>query len=260
MKGIEGVLLDIDGVLAVSWEPIEGAARTVGWLRDEGIAFRLVTNTTTHTCADLAGVLSGAGIAVEPGEIITAVVGTAAYLREHRPGARCFLLSDGNAREDLEGVTLVGPGAEDADVVVVGGACDDFSYANVNRVFRMLMNGAALVAMHKNLYWKTGGGWELDGGAYVHALEQAAGVEATVCGKPSAPFFDAALGMLGAPAERVCMVGDDIVNDVLGAQALGLIGVLVRTGKFRPEDLEAAGGAPDLTIDSIADLPALLEG
>jgi len=253
------VLLDIDGVLAVSWEPIPGAATTVTWLRNEGIPFRLVTNTTTHTTRDLADVLSGAGIAVEPWEIITAVVGTAAYLRRHHAGARCFLLSDGSAEEDLEGVHLADAEATEADVVILGGACEEFSYANVNRAFRMLMEGAALIAMHRNLYWRTSGGWELDGGAYAHALEAASGVEATVCGKPSRPFFEAALGMLGVEAERACMVGDDVVNDVLGAQAVGLTGVLVRTGKFRPEDLERAGAAPDYAIDSIADLPALLQ-
>ena len=64
--------------------------------------------------------------------------------------------------------------------------------------------------------------------------------------------------MLGVPADRAAMVGDDIVNDVLGAQASGITGVLVRTGKFRPTDLERDDGTPDHVLDSFADLPALL--
>ena len=36
------------------------------------------------------------------------------------------------------------------------------------------------------------------------------------------------------------MIGDDLESDVLGAQALSIRGVLVRTGKYRPSD-EAAG-------------------
>jgi ribonucleotide monophosphatase NagD (HAD superfamily) len=63
---------------------------------------------------------------------------------------------------------------------------------------------------------------------------------------------------LGVPAARAAMVGDDVVNDVFGAQAAGVTGVLVRTGKFLPGDLERAEGAPDHVIDSFADLPALL--
>lgn len=251
---IEGLLLDIDGVLAISWEPIAGAGDALARLRDEGIPFRLVTNTTTRTRRNLAATLTGAGIPVEPEEIITAPVGTAAYLRAHHLGARCLLISDGDAREDLEGVELV---TADADVVVFGGAGDDLSYATMNHAFRLLMEGASLVAMHKNLFWRTAEGFQLDGGAYVHALEAAAGVEAVVCGKPSKAFFDSALELVGTPADRTAMVGDDIVNDVLGAQAAGLTGVLVRTGKFRDEDLERSDGSPDMVVDSIADVPGL---
>jgi ribonucleotide monophosphatase NagD (HAD superfamily) len=79
-----------------------------------------------------------------------------------------------------------------------------------------------------------------------------------VCGKPAEAYFASALAQIGIPADRAAMVGDDVENDVLGAQAAGLTGVLVRTGKFRPEDVERAGGVPDVEIDSIADLPKLL--
>jgi HAD superfamily hydrolase (TIGR01458 family) len=257
MRDVDGLLLDIDGVLAISWEPLPGATETVSWLRDEGIPFRLVTNTTTLTRDDLTGTLRGAGFDVSPEEIITAVVSTAGYLRAHHPRARCFLLSDGNALGDLEGVELVEPG-EPADVVVVGGASEDFTYANVNNAFRLLMEGAALVGMHRNLYWRTDEGLQLDGGAYIAGLEEAVGVEATICGKPTREYFESALGMLGLPAERVAMVGDDIENDVLGAQAAGMIGVLVRTGKFLPRDLERAPTPPDHVIESFPSLPELL--
>ena len=81
---------------------------------------------------------------------------------------------------------------------------------------------------------------------------------AAICGKPAPAYFEAVLAELRPSPDRAAMVGDDIVNDVLGAQALGLTGVLVRTGKFAPSDLER--GEPDHVIDSLADLPALLRG
>lgn len=256
MARIDAVLLDIDGVLVVSWEPLPGAIETIEWLRAREVPFRLITNTTTHTRAKLARTLTDAGIAVSPEEVFTAVVATATYLRDAHPGARVFVLSDGDARADLQGIELV---EGDADVVVLGGAYDGFDYTTMNRVFRMLMDGADLVAMHRNLYWRTKEGWQLDGGAYVAALEEATGRPAVVCGKPASAYFASALEQVGLPAERTAMVGDDVVNDVRGAQAAGLTGVLVRTGKFRQEDLE--GGAevePDVVIDSIAGVPELL--
>ena len=251
------MLLDIDGVLAVSWEALPGAIDVIARLRHDGIAFRLITNTTTHSRADLAGTLVGAGFDVAAETIVTAVVATASYLREHHPDASVFVLSDGDAGEDLVGVRRVERPA-DADVVVLGGACDDFTYATMNAIFRRLMDGATLIGMHRNLYWRTSQGWELDGGAYVAGLEEATGRRAVVCGKPAPAFFEQALRSLGVGADRAAMVGDDIVNDVLGGQAAGITGVLVRTGKFRPEDLEAAEGMPDHVLDSIADLPAFL--
>jgi len=251
----DGLLLDIDGVLAVSWEALPGAVETLAWVRAENVPFRLITNTTTHTRADLASTLREAGFEVDASEIVTAVVATATYLREHHPGAHVFLLTDGDARADLEGVELV---QSRADVVVLGGASEEFTYSTLNHVFQMLMDGAELVGMHRNLYWKTDEGWQLDGGAYIAGLEAATGRAAVICGKPSSAYFASALAMLGVPAQRTAMVGDDLENDVLGAQAAGLTGVLVHTGKFRPEDLDRADGAPDVQLDSIAELPGLL--
>jgi HAD superfamily hydrolase (TIGR01458 family) len=254
--GIGGVLLDIDGVLAVSWDPIPGAVDALGWLRARGTPFRLITNTTTHTREDLAATLRSAGFEVDTSEIVTAVVATAAYLRANHPGARVLVISDGDALGDLEDVDVVGVD-DRADVVVIGGASDVFTYHAMNRAFDVLMGGAALVGMHRNLYWRTTEGLQLDGGAYLAGLEEAAGVRATICGKPSGSYFQAALEPLAVPASRAVMVGDDIVNDVVGAKAAGIRGVLVRTGKFLPADLEKGG--PDAVLDSIADLPAWLQ-
>jgi HAD superfamily hydrolase (TIGR01458 family) len=249
---VDGVLLDIDGVLVTSWRPIDGAIEALAAFRDARLPFCLITNTTTHTRAALAETLRGAGLDVSAEEIVTAVTATAEHLRGAHPDAPVYVLSDGDARADMEGVRLV-DAPEDADVVVVGGASDDFAYEAVNRVFRRLMDGAALIAMHRNLYWKTAEGFELDAGAYVAGLEAASGVTATVCGKPAAPYFEAALAKLGVPASRAAMVGDDMVNDVEGARAAGMTGILVRTGKYRDLDLDR--GVPDAVLDSIWDVP-----
>jgi HAD superfamily hydrolase (TIGR01458 family) len=253
----DGVLLDIEGTLVVSWEPVPGAQDALRALRNDGFPLRLVTNTTSTTRSDLVRRLREAGIEVDPEDVVTAPVVTAAYLRMHHPGARCLLLGEGGAAEDLDGVELV-QGDVRADVVVVAGADPAYTWENLNRAFRMALGGAAIVAMHRNLAWRTEHGMMLDSGAFLMGLEAAAGVEATIIGKPSRDFFQQAVDLLGIPAERVAMVGDDLDNDVLAAQSLGLTGVLVKTGKFRQEALDASDGAPDHVIESIADLPDLI--
>ncbi|HXF36654.1 MAG TPA: TIGR01458 family HAD-type hydrolase [Actinomycetota bacterium] len=256
MTPFRAILLDVDGVLVVGWDPIPGAAEAIARLRELGVGLRLVTNTSSESRAGIATRLRDAGIAVEPQEVVTAVVATGAYLRTHHPGARALVLSDEASLGDLGDVRIE---EEDADVVVIGGAGPSFSYERLDHAFRLVAGGAPLVAMHRSLYWRTPDGLHLDGGAFVRALEEAAGVEATVCGKPSPGFFRSALAELGAEPQEAAMVGDDILTDVLAAQAAGLVGVLVRTGKFRPQDLERAPGPPDHVIDSVGDLPALLE-
>ncbi|MER5294330.1 HAD-IIA family hydrolase [Streptomyces pharetrae] len=257
---MRAVLVDIDGVLTVSWEPLPGAVEALREIRAAGLPCALVTNTTSRTRASIAGTLAGAGFPVTAEDILTAPAVTAAYLAERCPGARCLLLNSGDVVADLEGVRLVGADAAEGtvDVVLVGGAGPEFGYEALDRAFGHLRHGARLVAMHRNLFWRTDRGLRLDAGAFLAGLEQAARTEAEVTGKPSAAFFEAALRRLGAGADDAVMVGDDIESDVLAAQRAGLTGVLVRTGKYLPQTHRAASGEPDHVVDSFADVPALL--
>lgn len=255
----EAILLDIDGVLTVSWRSLPGAVEAVRWMRDSGYRVALLTNTTSRTRAWIAATLADCGFPVTAADIYTAPAITAAYLAEHYPGARCALLTSGDIGADLAGVTLLAdddPGQP--DVVLLGGAGPEFSYAALNRVFGYLRGGAALVAMHRNLFWRTDEGLRLDSGAFLPGLEQAAGRCAEVTGKPAAAFFATALRAVGAVAAAAVMVGDDIDNDVLAGQHSGITGVLVQTGKYLPETHRGASEQPDHVIPSVADLPALL--
>jgi HAD superfamily hydrolase (TIGR01458 family) len=259
MQRIGAVLIDIDGVLTVSWKPIEGAVAALKRLRAAALPLALVTNTTSRTRSSIAAVLAAVGFPVTAGDILTAPVIAAAYLNEHYPGSRCLLLNSGDIGEDLTGVTLAGDRDPAVDVVLLGGAGAEFSYQALNRAFHHLQRGARLVAMHRGLYWRTDQGLQLDSGAFLAGLEQAAGIEAEVVGKPAPAFFAAALAHLGAGAAGTLMVGDDVENDVLAAQRQGLTGVLVKTGKYLPRAHRSASGAPDHVLESFADLPALLD-
>jgi HAD superfamily hydrolase (TIGR01458 family) len=166
------------------------------------------------------------------------------------------VLNDGPP-DDLVGVDVVNAG-DPADVVVVGSAGPPFTWDLINIAARAILDGAALVAMHGTATWRTADGICVDGGAYVAALERATGAHATTIGKPAPEMFAAALGHLGVDAEDALMVGDDINSDVLAAQAVGMQGVLVRTGKFNAEYVARSPDPPDAVIDSIADLPRWL--
>ena len=260
MRPIRAVLIDIDGVLTVSWKPLPGAVAALQRLRAAEFPLALVTNTTSRTRASIASALAEAGFPVSVGDILTAPVIAAAYLQDHYPGARCLLLSSGDIGQDLAGLPLARENDPvPVDVVLVGGAGPEFSYHALNQAFGHLQHGARLVAMHRGLYWRTSGGLQLDAGAFLVGLEQAAATAAEVVGKPATAFFATALAHLHADAAHTLMVGDDIETDVLAAQRQGLTGALVKTGKYLPRTHRSASGTPDHVLDSVAGLPALLE-
>ncbi|GER92210.1 haloacid dehalogenase [Dictyobacter vulcani] len=211
MPPIRGILLDIDGVLHVSMKPLPGVVKTLSWLEQQGYATYFVSNTTTMARATLAQRLQQIGLPVSEQRIITAPVAAAGYLRQHFAGKRCWLLTKGDTSRDFVGIELVD---KQADVVIIGGAEELLSYETMNAVFRMLMDGAALFALHKNMYWKTTDGLQLDSGPFVRALEIASGQEAKVFGKPAPAFFQQSLQAIGRTANETVMVGDDIENDI----------------------------------------------
>jgi HAD superfamily hydrolase (TIGR01458 family) len=252
------ILVDVDGVLHVSGAPIAGAALAVRRLRDAGHRLRFVTNTTTRSRSQVATGLREMKIEVEDGELQTTGVVAARALK----GKRVLALTMPGILDDLEGLQLVGM---NVDAVLIGGADEGeetgriFSYLNLNRAFHELDAGADLYCLHKNRWWQTADGARLDGGAFVAGLEYAADTEATVLGKPSAAYFTAALAALDAEAEMTWMIGDDLESDCLGAHRHGMKTILVRTGKFRPDEVERSQVQPDAIVSSIAQLPDWLE-
>jgi HAD superfamily hydrolase (TIGR01458 family) len=250
------VLLDIDGVLTISWKALPGAAETLRWLRKEGIGVRLVTNSSSRSRREMAGILTTEGIDVEMPEIFTAVSSAARYLTARYPSAQCLVVNEGSLDGDLTGVDVVG--GDSPSVVLLGGAGPGIGYRELDTVFKLADDGVPIVALHRNTRFQTADGPALDMGAFIVGLEAAVGIEIPVVGKPAPEFFRAALFELDGGSDEVIIVGDDIDSDVRGGQAVGMTGVLVMTGKYRPSDLETEGPAPDHVIESIRQLPELL--
>jgi HAD superfamily hydrolase (TIGR01458 family) len=256
MASVRGVLLDVDGVLHVSMQAVAGANETLLWLEQQGYQVCFVTNTTTSSRATLVQNLEDIGLSLVEERIVTAPVATANYIRQHYPGKRCWLLTKGDTDRDFAGINLV---ESQADIIVIGGAEELLTYENMNHAFRMVMDGAILLATHTNLYWRTSEGLQLDSGPFVRALELATGQHATVLGKPNLAFFEQALLTIDVQPQEAIMVGDDIENDIGGAQRAGLLAALVCTGKHNAQSPLLARIHPDVILPSIAELPGWLE-
>ncbi len=249
-----GVLLDIDGVLYVGAEAIDGAIEALEELRRLSAGVRLMTNTTSRPHREVLAHLLELGFEVTAEEVMTPAGMAVEHCRERGYGAVELLVGE-RLREDLEGLPQAKAG-EHVDAIILGDLGEGFTPEVLNEAFRLMIEGAELIALQHNRYWRRGDGLALDVGAYSAALEYATAREALVVGKPAQAFFDAAVADLGV--EHAIMVGDDVEADVGGAMAAGLPGILVRTGKYRADALTARV-TPTAIVDSIVDVPELIE-
>lgn len=250
---VRALLVDLEGTVYQGRRLIAGAAEALADAAARGVPYLFVTNTTSRPRSAVVRELADMGLAVEPERVFTAPRAARALLAE-RGISRADLLVAPRLLEDFPGIAQ-----DDAapQAVVLGDMGDGFTYARLNRAFRHLLGGAELVALARNRYWRAEDGFMLDLGAFAAALEYASGREALVAGKPSPAFFHAALEALGVAPQEAAMIGDDLESDVGGAQAAGLRGVLVRTGKHRPEDSGRSAVRPDAALDSLAELSRL---
>jgi len=251
---VQGLLCDITGVLAESASDgdgvvIPGSVDAINRLVKAGIKVKFVTNESARTRASLHAKLTRLGYTIDMEDILTPALAMMVVIKEQ--GLRPHLLVNKNVMEDFSGVNT-----SDPNCVVLGDAVEEFNYTNINTAFQVLIksNEMNLFSLGKGKFYKEDGKLNLDVGPFTAALEFAAERKAVICGKPDKMFFLAGVSALGLEAEKVVMVGDDIVSDVGGAQAAGIRGVQVRTGKFRPSDENHPVVKPDLIVDNLKGL------
>jgi len=250
------LLIDMDGVLYQGEQAIPGAREVLDWLNTNRIPHQFVTNTTSRPRAALIEKLSRLEMRVDGGQILTPPVAAARWLSAHVKG-RVALFVPHVTLTEFEQLEIADMDAAlPVAAVVLGDYGERWTFEALNRAFRWLMHESKpeLIALGMTRYWRAEEGLRLDTAPFVAALECAIGRKAVVLGKPAAPFFKAALEQVGASAAETIMIGDDIRGDIDGAQKLGIRGLLVKTGKFTPEDLDR-GIQPAAVLESFAHLP-----
>jgi HAD superfamily hydrolase (TIGR01458 family) len=216
---------------------------------------RLFSNIDSQSPEEIAADLSAAGLPVRPEEVFTPVRALEEFLFA-QGNPRCQLLVSENLRRRLAGYEMSADATP--DFVVLGDCRACASYDNLNRAFRHLMAGAELVALQAGRFYHRADGLYLDTGGFVRLLEYASGKESRILGKPAPDFFKLALAETGKAPESLLVVGDDLTTDIAGAKGVGAQAALVRTGKFQPEALTSSAAQPDIVLDSVADLSAVL--
>jgi HAD superfamily hydrolase (TIGR01458 family) len=254
-RATRGVIFDIDGVLEFQGRVYPQAIETIRALRARRVQVRFLTNSTLKSRVSCAGRLRSRGFEIADEEVFTASYLTAQYLRSLRPRS-CWVMAEGPGRDEFSDLLQ---DSENPEYVVVGDNRSAFDFDHLNQALRMLRRGARLVGMQPELLDTSMGSVELNVGSWVELLGRAAGVEAIYIGKPSPFAFEAVLGSMQLPPGEVAVVGDRMLTDIAGAQALGMFTVLVKSGEYQEGDLKL-GATPDACIDNVGEVLQVLPG
>jgi glycerol 3-phosphatase-2 len=252
VDGYDCFLLDIDGVLLRGEEAIPHAPEAIGRLRSEGKPHVFVTNNSARTAAEVAARLAGAGIAANPGEVVTSALATADMLRRDGAG-RAFVVGEHGLREALgdAGIEIMDGDPDQVDVVVVGwdrGA----DYARLRRASLLVERGARLVATNADAAFPADDGAWPGAGALLSVITVTTGMEADVVGKPRPALFLAARERAGGG--RPLVIGDRLDTDIAGAAAVGWDSLLVLTGIASRSDMERAEPRPTYVAPDLSAL------
>ena len=244
--------IDIDGVLYGGGVPTEKGPQVLEYLRERNFKFLLVTNTSRMTRAQIATKLFNLGYQVQEEEIFPTSIAAAEYLRKRFKKADCFVIGDNSLRDVLEEQghrTFVEEAP--ADAIVIGQSkWADFHQIDIAR--RLVVNGAEVVALHRDLTWPDGNIIRIALGPIVAAIESVIDQPVTIIGKPEKKFFTAALKHARFQREHTIMIGDSVHSDIKGAIDSELKSLLVRTGNGINECIPADCCGE---LATIADLP-----
>jgi len=247
---VKAVLFDLDGVLYVGDEIIEGASEAVSFTRERGL--RLAGITTTQSKRMIDEKLAGFDIPIVKEEIYTPAALAVNIIADKSATlyVRDALLEDFHAVQIRD---------QHPDYIVMGDlGGDGYTPDLLHTIFNHVMQGSQVLALHKNRFWQKQDGLHLDIGPFVAAVEYASGKNAMILGKPSADFFFGVCAALNVSPIETLMIGDDIESDIGGARDAGLQTALVKTGKHRADFVNLSGIQPDHLLTSIDDLPELL--
>jgi HAD superfamily hydrolase (TIGR01450 family) len=233
------VMFDLDGVVYVGGEAIDGVAAAIDRVRESGRHVAFVTNNASRTPGQVAAKLAKVGVSAEARDVVTSAQAAARVLVEaHGAGARVLMLGGDGLR-----VALVEAGLEPVDdpegaVAVASGYGPDVRWRDIMRVSTLVRDGLPYVASNADLTIPTPYGLAPGHGVLVRTITGFAGVDAIVAGKPEKPLMEETVLRVGG--DRPLMVGDRLDTDIEGAHAIDAPSLLVLTGVTWLEELASA--------------------
>ena len=249
----DGFLFDLNGVFYEDENIISGANETIDWLKKNGFPHKFISNNSTLSRKLFVEKLKKIGLKINISDVITS--NYAGVLTIKKMGLKnCKLIMTEEAKLDYKKFQLQN---KKIDAIVIGDIGEKWSFSLMNELMNDVISGAEIIALHKGKYYQSQGKLKIDCGAFVAGLEYSTSKKAISIGKPKKSFFDLAAFDLGT--NKICLVGDDLHNDIEGGQKMGYKTILVKTGKYRQNIFDKSKIKPDFCIPSIKELIKLFK-
>jgi len=235
---------------------IDGAQDFIRRLRETNTRFLFLTNNSQRTRRDVAMKLCRMGIDVTERDIFTCSMATARFVAQQKPGGSAYVIGEGGLLNalHLNGYSVV---EENPDYVIVGEG-RTMTFEMIEKAVRLVAAGARLIATNLDPNCPTEAGIRPGCGAIAAMIESATGKKAFSVGKPSPVMMRAARKELGLTSAETVMVGDTMETDILGGVGLGYRTILVLSGGTSRDEVQDFAYAPDLIVNSVADIPETL--
>lgn len=280
------LLIDFDGVLKLGDKPAPDIKEFLNFINKKNIPAFVISNSTLKTSADIKDFFEKNNFEFNIPSM-TASDAALKYVSENYRRVKVYCT---DKIKNLFKEYLV---EENPEAVVIGDLADEWSYEILNEIFRDVYNGADLIAMQKNKFWKPDGKTLcLDAGSFITAIEYATGKEGILIGKPSPIYFRTILAyfhetkpghaeiisaskksrqkipkqdlpdgsqVLNDFQASFFMLGDDLETDINSAQKIGGKGILIYTGKTKyplPADIKMK---PDYEANNLTEVINILE-
>ena len=239
-------VLDLDGVVWLSGQPIAGAPEAVARLRAAGNRVLFLTNNSAPTLEEHAAALRAAGVEADGADVVSSAVAAGSLLL---PGQRAVVVGGKGIRHALSarGIEVVDDGAS-PDAVVVG-RVPHLDYDELADAATAIRAGARFVATNTDPTFPTPDGLLPGAGAVVAFLTAASGRRPEIAGKPHQAIARLVTDRFG---QVDFVVGDRLDTDGAFAEAVGARFALVLSGATSSEDIPP-GARPTLVADDLAD-------
>ncbi len=256
LKNINALVIDGDGVLWSDKDPLPGLTEFFGFLQKRELPYMLVTNNATKTNDQFVQKLAGFGVTIQPENVLTSSIATAAYMKkEYPPGSKVYVVGQEGLRVAMSeaGYIIQDDASQPVDVVVAG-ADFTLTYEKLKYAALLIRRGAHFIGTNGDLTFPTPDGLAPGAGSILALLEAATGVKPPTIGKPAPMMFNIALEKMSVTAAETAMIGDRLDTDILGAQRAGLKTIMVTTGVDSKETCQEKDIWPNVIFSGIAEL------